>query len=238
MSELQPYEGEKAAFFTELEKMRPDLVYQETWTSQQKDEAAQLVEPNHGKLGMLSLIPMMCEGIACPYARVMPLIHSGGPTNKPCPVELAAVREFFMDYVRELDVDVERMVEVSIVRDLVDQEIQLMRKSIRMGQEDFIQENVAGLDSEGNVVLKKELHQAVDYEDRILRRKERLRNQILATREAKAKVGQTTKDSAQIIANILDDARRIERAREQKLRQKLGMNYIEAEVIEDDDEDV
>ena len=58
-----------------------------------------------------------------------------------------------------------------------------------------------------------------------------MRNQLLATREAKAKVGQTQLDSAQAISDIIYKVQEIEIQREKLLKQKLGTyekdDYIE-----------
>ena len=108
-----------------------------------------------------------------------------------------------------------------------------------LAQEHFIQENPVGIDADGNVILRKELHQAVDFEDRIHKRKERLLNQFLATREARVKAGQGQLDAAQAVANLMDNVRVQMVAQERLLRQKLGMEdvdeYIEADMADDDD---
>ena len=53
----------------------------------------------------------------------------------------------------------------------------------------------------------------------------------MATREAKAKVGQTQLDSAQAISDILSKVQSIENQREKLLKQKLGI-YDKDEYIE------
>lgn len=239
---ISPYDKNKSEFFKELEGLRPDLMYPEMWSDEEKTEVAELFRPTRIKMGMLSSIPMHCYAEKCAFAESCPLMKKGiAPRGKPCPIEMAAVQQFFADYVEELEVDVTRMVEVSMVRDLVDQEIQQMRKTWLLSQEHFIQENVAGVDSEGNVVTKKELHQAVDYEERILKRKEKLRNQLLATRESKAKAGQSKIDHAQAIADLMEKTRQIESDREREIKRKLGIvdqdDYIEAEIIAEDSDD-
>jgi len=240
MSELESFDKEKADFFNRFETLRPDIIYAENWTSQQKDYAARHLSKGRAKIGMLSLIPIICQGPDCMYEQMLPSLHTIKPSPpKPCPFESAAVNDFFWDYVEELDVDVTRMVEVSMVRDLVDQEIQQLRKTIILSQEHFIQENVAGVDSEGNVVTKKELHQAVDYEDKILKRKEKLRSALLATRESKAKIGQGQTDGATVIANILEEVRKVDAARQKSLMRELGLaeqdDYIDADLVDDED---
>jgi len=46
--------------------------------------------------------------------------------------------------MHQLDVSPDNLVEVSMVRDLVDQEVQYIRKTKLLAKEHFIQENVIG----------------------------------------------------------------------------------------------
>lgn len=237
-------ENGKVAFFREFEKLRPDLMYSEGWSESERDEAVEYLRPARVKTGMLSTIPMFCRGEECAFAQSCPLLKKGlAPVGKSsCPIEMAYVQQFFYDYIRELEVDVDRMAELSIVRDLVDQEIQHIRKTWLLSQEHFIQENVVGIDQDGKVITKKELHQAVEYEDRILKRKEKLRNALLATRESKAKVGQNAADSAQILSSIMDEFRQVELEEEKARRKALGLEevddyIVEAELVEEETEE-
>ena len=100
----------------------------------------------------------------------------------------------------------------------------------------FIQENVIGIDSNtGEPIMKKELHLAVELEDKLHKRRKDLRNQLLATREAKAKIGQTQLDTAQAISDIMYKVKDIEKEREKLIRKKTGQfeidEYIEADII-------
>jgi len=251
VSELEPRDNEKEQFFREFESIRPDLIYADGMydgvplSDEQKRAVSDVVRPTRVKTGMLASIPMRCEGSKCPFYQSCPLAAKGiEPVGEKCPIEMAAVQQFFYDYVEELQVDVNRMVEVSMVRDLVDQEIQQLRKTWLLSQEHFIQENVVGIDENGNVITKKELHQAVDYEDKILKRKEKLRNALLATRESKAKIGQGEVDSASVVSNLLHEIRKVDQLREKELKARLGMEeydeYIEADIEEEtllDEED-
>jgi hypothetical protein len=113
-----------------------------------------------------------------------------------------------------------------------------MRKTKLLAKEHFIQENVIGVDQDGQPILKKELHLAVELEDKLHKRRKDLRNQLLATREAKAKVGQVQLDTAQAISDIINKVQSIENQREKILKQKLGTyeidDYIESQEIKDE----
>jgi hypothetical protein len=125
----------------------------------------------------------------------------------------------------------------------VDQEVQYIRKTKLLAKEHFIQENIIGIDSNtGEPIMKKELHLAVELEDKLHKRRKDLRNQLLATREAKAKIGQTQLDTAQTISDILDKVQGIEKERQKLIKQKMGTleidEYIEVAVLEDRDESI
>ncbi|MFN9114825.1 MAG: hypothetical protein ACK5XN_32585, partial [Bacteroidota bacterium] len=94
------------------------------------------------------------------------------------------------------------------------------------------------VDQDGQPILKKELHLAVELEDKLHKRRKDLRNQLLATREARAKVGQVQLDTAQAISEIIDKVQAIENQRDKLLKQKLGTyevdDYIEAQTVSED----
>lgn len=230
MSELEKVD--KSKFMKEFESLRPDLFFPENWTEEDKQKAVELVRPQKTRTSMFSSIPMNCEANRCIFADTCPLLKENlAPKGSPCPIEMSIVAQFTSEYMDQLDVIPENLVEVSMVRDLVDQEIQYIRKTKLLAKEHFIQENIVGVDSDGQPILKKELHLAVELEDRLHKRRKDLRNQLLATREAKAKIGQTQLDTAQAISDIVSKVQSIEIQREKLLKQKLG-TYDKDEYIE------
>lgn len=240
MSNVEKYQ--KNEFMKEFESLRPDLFLPENWTDQDKEKVVELVRPQRTKTSMFSSIPMNCEAQRCIFADTCPLLKENlAPRGNPCPIEMSIVSQFTYDYMDQLDVNPDNLVEVSMVRDLVDQEVQYIRKTKLLAKEHFIQENIIGIDSNtGEPILKKELHLAVELEDRLHKRRKDLRNQLLATREAKAKIGQTQLDTAQAISDILDKVNVIEKERQKLIKQKTGKletdDYIEAELVEDNNE--
>lgn len=234
--------NDKKSFMKEFESLRPDLFFPESWSSEDKEKAIDLVRPQKTRNSMFSSIPMNCEAERCTFASTCPLLKENlAPRNNPCPIEMSMVAQFTGEYLEQLDVNPNNLVEVSMVRDLVDQEIQYMRKTKLLAKEHFIQENVIGVDQDGQPILKKELHLAVELEDKLHKRRKDLRNQLLATREAKAKVGQVQLDTAQAISDIIDKVQSIETQREKLLKQKLGTyeidDYIEAQELMQDNEE-
>lgn len=235
MSSIEPYGGGKDAFLSDFASLRPDLFFPEEWTDDQREMAAELVRPSRVKHTMFSAIPMNCEGPLCEYASTCPLMQKNiAPMGKPCPIEMSIIFTLGQELCREWGVDQDNMSEMGMVRDYVDQEVQQLRKTKILAKEHFIQENVAGIDADGNVITKKELHMAIPYEDAIHRRKERIRNAFLATREARAKIGQGNLDPAQAVANLLDSLRDKEVETQRLIAQKMGLEYHDPYLDADD----
>jgi hypothetical protein len=237
MSNIEKYD--KDAFLKSFESLRPDLFLPESWTDEDKEKVVEMIRPQKTRTAMFSSIPMNCEATKCIFADTCPLLKVNlAPKGNPCPLEMAIVSQFTNEYMHQLDVSPENLVEVSMIRDLVDQEVQYMRKTNLLAKEHFIQENVIGIDSNtGEPIMKKELHLAVELEDKLHKRRKDLRNQLLATREAKAKIGQTQLDTAQAISDIMYKVKDIEKEREKLIRKKTGQfeidEYIEADVVLD-----
>jgi len=241
MGELEKI-NEKKNFLKEFESLRPDLFFPENWTDEEKNRVVDLVRPQKTRTSMFSSIPMSCEAVKCIFAETCPLFKENlAPKGKPCPIEMSIVSQFTTEYMNQLEVHPDNLVEVSMIRDLVDQEVQYLRKTKLLAKEHFIQENTIGVDEDGQPILKKELHLAVELEDKLHKRRKDLRNQLLATREAKAKAGQMQVDSAQAISDILYKVQSIEIEKEKLLRQKLGTyeldEYIEAQTIDGESEE-
>jgi hypothetical protein len=228
----------KDSFIKNFESLRPDLFFPEEWSQEEIDKAIDLVRPQKTRTSMFASIPMRCEAEKCIFATTCPLLQENlAPKGKACPLEMSIVSQFTSEYMEQLDVSPDNLVEVSMVRDLVDQEVQYIRKTKLLAKEHFIQENVIGIDSNtGEPIMKKELHLAVELEDRLHKRRKDLRNQLLATREARAKVGQVQLDTAQQISEIIQKVQNIEKEKNKILKQKLGTydvdEYIEAQELE------
>lgn len=230
--------ADKDNFMKEFESLRPDLFFPESWSEEDKQKAVELVRPQKTRTSMFSSIPMNCEASKCTFADTCPLLKENlAPRGNPCPIEMSIVAQFTNEYMEQLDVQSDNLVEVSMIRDLVDQEVQYIRKTKLLAKEHFIQENIIGVDNDGQPILKKELHLAVELEDRLHKRRKDLRNQLLATREAKAKIGQTQLDTAQAISDIIHKVQNIELEREKLIKKKLGTydkdDYIDVGDLED-----
>jgi hypothetical protein len=230
--------ADKSDFMKQFESLRPDLFFPETWSDDDRKRAVELVRPQKTRTSMFSSIPMNCEATKCTFADTCPLLKENlAPKGNPCPIEMSIVAQFTAEYMEQLDVQSDNLVEVSMIRDLVDQEVQYIRKTKLLAKEHFIQENIIGIDNQGQPIIKKELHLAVELEDRLHKRRKDLRNQLLATREAKAKIGQTQLDTAQAISDIIHKVQHIEIEREKLIKKKLGTYDKDDYILVEEDKD-
>jgi len=159
MADIQKF-NDKEQFLKSFESLRPDLFFPENWTDEERTKAVELIRPQKTRSTMFSSIPMNCESIKCIFAATCPLLKENlAPKGKPCPIEMAMVAQFTAEYMEQLDVHSDNLIEVSMIRDLVDQEVQYLRKTKLLAKEHFIQENIIGVDQDGSPILKKELQQ-------------------------------------------------------------------------------
>jgi hypothetical protein len=226
---------DKESFLKDFESIRPDFFLPDLYNNDKDlNNAAEAVRPSRIKTSLFSSIPMRCTSDKCPFADTCPLQQQAiAPQGKPCPIEMALVSQFMESIMKELNVNPDNLIEVSMVRDLVDQEVQQFRATKLLAKESFIQENVIGIDDSGRPIIKKEMHLAVELSDKLLKRKKEIRNQMMATREQKAKVGQAQLDSAQLISNWMDTIRDVEEQREKALKKRLGFEDVD-EYVEND----
>lgn len=227
----------KESFMEDMEaaikKSLPDA-----WDDDTKTQSLMRISDSKIKTGAFTAIPMVCQGNKCPYKNTCEFFQEKrAPEGKPCPYELGMVRSFMASYIEQLEIDITNWVEVSQVRDLVNQDIQMTRIAKYLAKEDFIQENVIGVDSDGDPVFSKDLHKAVDYEDKIHKRKAQMLKQILATRESRVKAGAAAIDSAQNMATLVDKMRKLEREQQAEMKRQLGIVDVDEYIVEDDSEE-
>lgn len=211
------------------------------WTPEERNRVDELTSSTKTKTMIFSAIPMVCHAESCMFASTCPLLKENlAPLGKSCPIEMMMVINFMADYMEQLNIDDDNLVELSMIRDLVDQEVQYLRKTKMLAKESFIQENIVGIDSDGDPVMRKELHLAVELEDRLLKRRQAIFKQLLATREAKAKVGLAALDQVQSMSNLVMHAKELQDQRDKALKQKLGIvdhdDYIDAYIVEQEED--
>jgi hypothetical protein len=233
MKEIEPVDA-RTEFYNQFKELFEDDILPAEWDDSRKERAHELTTDSRLNTARVATIPMVCRGSQCPSHRVCPLyLEDLHPLGMACPIEVKIVAKLMLGLMEELNVDPSSIIEVGMVRDLVDQEIQQLRKQNLLAQEDVIQENVIGVSDTGEPIMKKELHLAVSWEDKIHKRKSALLKQLLATRESRVAAGAKVLDQATNMAAALTAYAESQRSKEKKMLADLGIankdNYIEIE---------
>jgi len=148
----------------------------------------QSLEIYNTKHGLYSAIPMMCKGKECPFAAVCPVLDGGAePKGERCPLEIGMILKRYDDYVREFGIDENNVVDTSLIKDLIDYDIQLFRAENRIAmQGDFIEDIIVTVTESGQEITNPQLSKATEYKERIMNKKHKVLELMHATRKDKA----------------------------------------------------
>jgi hypothetical protein len=225
MKEVEAFDA-KAQFRRDFEELFDDSIIPVEWDEKKRSRAKELTSKTKTNTFRVANIPMICKGEECYMASTCPLLaEEVHPLGGSCPIESKIVGQLMLDLIDEMDIDPTSINEVGMVRDLVDQEIQQIRKQSLLSREDIIQENVVGISEDGEPIMKRELHLAVTWEDKIHKRKSALLKSLLQTRESRFKAGAQTIDDAVTMSKVLADYQKVNLQAELDMKKKLG--YVE-----------
>lgn len=140
------------------------------------------------KHGLYASIPMLCKGANCHYARVCPLVEMDkAPEGERCPLEIGIILTKYEQYKQEFDIDENNIVDMGLVKDLIDCDIQIFRAENKIAVDgDFIEEVAMTVTDSGDVITQPQLSKATEYKDRILNKKFKILELMHATRKDKA----------------------------------------------------
>lgn len=161
-----------------------------TWkvSNETRGMIAQSLEIYNTKHGLYAAIPMMCKGSECPYAEVCPLLEAGmDPKGSRCPLEIGLIMKRLEEYVNEFGIDEKNIVDMGLVKDLVDYDVQLFRAENKIAlQGDFIEDVVVSVDENGREITAPRISQAAEYKEKIMTKKHKVLQLMHSTRSDKA----------------------------------------------------
>lgn len=237
MREIEPIDRKKQ-FLAQFENLFEEDYLPAGWDQKKKDKVAELTSPSRTKKAMFSSIPIVCRGDKCVYAEVCPLLKENvAPVGYACPIESKLVANTMGAYIEQFDIEDDNFIELSMVREMVDLEVQYMRQNKMLSMEHFIQENVVGIDADGDPILRKELHIAAELGEKLHKRRQTLFKSFLATRESRLKAGLAAIDPATLTAGLIHSYREQVQAIEEMTKAKMGIidhdDYVDGEIVED-----
>jgi len=179
--------------------------------------------------GFYHSIPILCKGSDCPYADTCALLEEGlAPAGEKCPMEIAAVEQLFDAYVQELKVEPGNIVDLSLIKELVDLDIAILRCDNRLAIDaDFIQEVAVAVTPKGFVISKPELHKAADYKGKLMEKRHKVLNLLNSTRKDKAGSKLTIQYDPSVRAAEL-----LEKAREFWEKEQRKNQAVDVEVVQ------
>lgn len=182
--ELLKMQAEKAAM-TKITSAVPSA-----WKMSEKglEAVRKGVQMYQTEYGLYASIPMICKGEECVYAEMFPELHAGlSEAGERCPVEVALIISKYNAYIQELDISPDDAVDLSILRDVIDYDVQIMRAENKMAIEgDFVKDVVVGVNDAGIPVTQEQISQAANYKSAIQLKRNKALELLNSTRKDKA----------------------------------------------------
>ena len=163
------------------------------------------------KHGMYSGVPIICRAQKCPFYETCWIPDADLETGSRCPIEVGAIIERFDKYVREWRVADDDTTDHSIIKDIVDIEIMMLRADNSLAiSGDFIEEVVAGIDDNGKALTRPEVHKAMDVKSKLRAERIKLLNQMNSTRKDKRQEAQGLTDPSSIASSLMQKVRALQ----------------------------
>lgn len=109
------------------------------------------------------------------------------PEGERCSLEIAMILKKYEEYCDEFGIDENNIVDMGLVKDLIDYDIQLFRAENKIAvQGDFIEEVVVSVTESGEAITAPQLSKATEYKDKIMNKKFKVLELMNSTRKDKA----------------------------------------------------
>jgi hypothetical protein len=157
------------------------------------DKSKEAIE-RYGKLhrtkhGLFANIPMVCKANECPYNGTCPaILEDMAPEGERCPIEISMIQKLFEDYTTELQIDASQIVNLSLVKNLIEAEITIARCDALLAMDpNIIQKVAVSITPQGKVVEKPEAHTALGIREKAIAAKNTALQLLNSTPKDKAK---------------------------------------------------
>ena len=161
------------------------------------------------KHGLLAQVPMICRGERCPYISTCYLAPEERPQSGRCPIEIATIIALFERYCRHLDIVEDDFVDLTLVKELIDLDVQLLRADHYMAaRPEFVEEVPVFVTDDGMAFTKPEISKAAEYKERLRRERHRILQLLNSTRKDK-EGSKVRRDPSSMAAEILARAKEL-----------------------------
>ena len=193
------------------------------------------------KHGMFASVPIICKAQDCAYKDVCMVSPNQRIIGNRCPMEISAILSRYSQWCEHFDIDSvddvidsKDLVDATLIKDLVNIEIQMLRVENRIAiNGDFMAKVLLDIDKKCNPYYGQEVSKETEFLIVLQDRKIKILNQLNATRKDKA--ADKRKESASDTAiKIFQQVKELERT--QKIINITDMEFNEnGELIIDED---
>lgn len=184
------------------------------------------------KHGLYSTIPLVCQGEDCIYAHVDPL-HKSGMYEKGerCLTEIAFILTKYNAYKEELGIGDKDAVDQSLMRDLIDYDVQILRAETKMAFDgDFVKDVTVGIADNGKEIMQEQISQAAQYKDKVQEKRNRTLQLLASTRKDKKAEDMADKMDPSSYASML--MKQAEKIKGEEAEEILEAEYEEFDNLE------
>lgn len=147
------------------------------------------------KHGMFASVPLVCKGKDCPYLDVCSIDSKDLKPGGRCPIEAGAIVERFRTWCEHFAIDIsgetikrEDIADVSLVKDLVENEIQIIRAENKIALNgDFLALTIVDVDKYGDEHKELAATPEVKYKMELQDKRYKILQLLNATRKDKIK---------------------------------------------------
>ena len=174
------------------------------------EEQREVLAQSHG---LFAHVPIICHGGRCPYAKTCMVDPADRLPGERCPTEIAFILNRFKEYCTALGLSPDKeedVVDMGLVRELVDIEIQLMRADSLMAIDATpIKDVIAVLAEDGTAYYKPELHRAVELKTTLRKTRHNILSLLNSTR--KDRNAGKLMDPSSLAASLIERAKELEK---------------------------
>lgn len=175
--------------------------------------------------GYVGSLGMICKGATCPFISACPLnaVKSKLPIGKRCPVESSIVTMWINKHLKALGIedpdDPVHSFDMDMLYELAGQELIRWRCSVHLSDDPRLVSNQqVSATQQGEPIFADVINPVIDVMERAGRNIAKIREALVATREAQVKAGQVTTDPTQRAAELKEKAAKL--IKERKLAQE------------------
>lgn len=146
------------------------------------------------KHGMFASVPIICKDTDCAYKDVCMVSPGERVVGRRCPMEIAAILSRFEQWCAHFDIDTSQnviepkdLVDVTLIKDLVNIEVQILRAENKIALNgDFMADTLLDIDKKCQPYFGKIVAPETEFLITLQNRKDKILNQLNATRKDKA----------------------------------------------------